>query len=172
MRHRSILKLCSGMLCTSLLASCGGYSQVVDLPFSQGEKGFNTAASEFNPQIRERYVAFVSDRNGSQDIYLYDWRDRAFIDLPGLNSLNEMVQDPTVSADGQLIAFTRTRGGRSDIYLYNRETQAKRNLTDSLSAQVRNPSISSDGSTIAFEANPDGNWDILVYNRSGERLYD
>lgn len=166
------LRLFSGLVCTLVLASCGGYPQVVDLPFSQGREGLNTPASEFKPQISDRYVAFVSDRNGSQDVYLYDWRDRAFIDLPGLNSLDEMAQDPSVSQDGRLIAFTRTRGGRSDIYLYNRETRAKRNLTENLSAQVRNPSISADGSTIAFEANPDGNWDILVYNSSGERLYD
>ncbi len=164
------LKLLGGLFLTPLFASCGGYPEVVKIPFSQGTESLNTPASEFHPEISDRYVAFVSDRNGSQDIYLYDQRDRALISLPGLNSLDEMAFDPTVSEDGRLIAFTKTREGRSDIFLYNRETRSLRNLTSNLSAQVRRPTISADGSTIAFEANPDGNWDILIYDRSGQSL--
>jgi len=163
-------KCLSLVLLGPLLASCGGYPQVVKLPFSQQGDGVNTAASEFHPEMNDRYVAFVSDRNGSQDIYLYDQRDRELISLPGLNALDEMAFDPTVSEDGRFIVFTKTSQGQSDIYLYNRETRSLRNLTGNLSAQVRHPTISADGSTIAFEANPDGNWDILVYNRSGRPL--
>lgn len=164
------VKLLSCLLLSPLLASCGGYPQVVKLPFSQQGDGVNTAASEFHPEMAQRYVAFVSDRNGSQDIYLYDQRDRELISLPGLNALDEMASNPAVSENGQLIAFTKQGQGQSDIYLYNRETRAVRNLTSNLSAQVRHPTISADGSTIAFEANPDGNWDILVYDRSGNPL--
>lgn len=163
-------KLIGALLLTPLFSSCGGYPEVVNIPFSQGTESLNTPASEFHPEIADRYIALVSDRNGSQDVYLYDRRDRALIALPGLNALDEMAFDPSVSEDGRLIAFTKTRQGRSDIYLYNRETRSLRNLTSDLSAQVRRPSISADGSTIAFEANPDGNWDILVYDRSGEPL--
>jgi len=164
------LRLLGGLLLSPLFASCGGYPEIVNIPFSQGTESLNTPASEFHPEIVDRYVAFVSDRNGSQDVYLYDRRDRALISLPGLNALDEMAFDPTVSEDGRLIAFTKTREGRSDIYLYNRETRSLRNLTGNLSAQVRRPTISADGSTIAFEANPDGNWDILIYDRSGQPL--
>jgi len=73
------LKLLGGVCLTSFLASCGGgYPQTLKTPFSQGTEGLNTPASEFHPETSNRYVAFVSDRNGSQDIYLYDQRDRAF----------------------------------------------------------------------------------------------
>jgi len=164
------VKLLSCLLLSPLFTSCNGYPQAVKLPFSQQGDSVNTAASEFHPEMAQRYVAFVSDRNGSQDIYVYDQRDRELMSLPGLNALNEMASDPAVSEDGQLIAFTKHGQGQSDIYLYNRETQATRNLTNNLSAQVRHPTINGDGSTIAFEANPDGNWDIMVYNRSGRPL--
>jgi Tol biopolymer transport system component len=173
MTHRKfpfLVKLLGGLFLSQLVASCGGYPEVTKLPFSQGREGVNTPASEFHPEIADRYVAFVSDRNGSQDIYLYDQRDQNIIELPGLNSLDEMAFDPTVSEDGRLIAFTQTRQGQSDIYLYNRETRSLRNLTNNLAAQVRRPTISADGSTVAFEANPDGNWDILVYDSSGRPL--
>lgn len=160
----------AGLLMSSLLASCGGYPEVMKVSFSQRGDTLNTAASEFHPEVSDRYVVFVSDRNGSQDIYLYDQREGSLIDLPGLNTLDEMAFAPTVSADGLSIAFTQTRQGQSNIYLYNRETRSLRNLTSNLSAQVRHPTISADGSTIAFEANPDGNWDILVYDRSGRPL--
>jgi len=166
-----LLKLLGGLCLTPFLASCGGgYPQVLKVPFSQGTEGLNTPASEFHPEISKGYVAFVSDRNGSQDIYLYDQRDRALISIPGLNALDEMAFDPTVSEDGRYIAFTKTRQGRSDIFLYNRETRSLQNLTSNLSAQVRHPTISADGSMIAFEANPDGNWDILIYDRRGEPI--
>lgn len=173
MGHRSLsfsLKLLTGLFLSQLLASCGGYPQVVNVPFSQGGEGLNSPASEFHPDVVDRYVAFVSDRNGSQDIYLYDRRDRALISLPDLNALDEMAFDPSVSEDGNFIAFTKMAQGQSDIVLYNRETRLSRNLTSQLSAQVRNPSISADGSTIAFEANAQGNWDILVYDSSGRPL--
>ncbi len=165
-----LLKVIGSLCLTPFLASCGGYPEVVKTPFSQSLEGFNTPASEFHPEISNRYVAFVSDRNGSQDIYLYNQRDRTLMPILGLNALDEMAFDPTVSEDGRYIAFTKTRQGRSDIFLYNRETRSLRNLTSNLSAQVRHPTISADGSTIAFEANPDGNWDILIYDRSGEPI--
>jgi len=164
------LKLSMGLVFTSMIASCGGSSQTLDLEFSKRGQTPNTANAEFDPNVSGNYVAFVSDRNSSQDVYLYSITDEALIDLPGLNSLDTMASHPTVSEDGESIAFTGTRQGRANIYLYNRETRSLRNLTDNLSAQVRHPTISADGSTIAFEANPDGNWDIKIYNRSGESI--
>lgn len=163
---RRSLNWFAGLILSQLLASCGGYPEVVKVPFSQGGEALNSPASEFHPHLADQYVAFVSDRNGSQDVYLYDRRDRALISLPGLNALDEMASDPSVSEDGRLIAFTKTRQGQTDIYLYNRETRSLRNLTPDLAAQVRNPTISADGSIIAFEANPDGNWDIITVNRN------
>ena len=155
---------------SSFISGCVGYPRLVNFPFDRLGKSLNSPAAELTPQVSSRYLVFVSDRNGSQDIYLYDLNKRRLIDLPGLNSLREIASHPSVSEDGRYIAFTASSQGRSHIYLYDRETQQKRLLTDNLDAEVRNPTISADGSVIAFEAASDGQWDILVYDRFGQPL--
>ena len=155
---------------TSLLSSCTSYPRLLNFPFDPGGRSLNSRASELTPEIASQYIVFVSDRNGSQDVYLYDAKNRRLIDLPGINSLNEIASHPSISEDGRYIVFTTSRQGRSGIYLYDRETQQKRNLTANIQAEVRNPTISADGSAIAFEVATDGQWDIWVYDRSGRPL--
>ncbi len=155
---------------TSLLSSCTSYPRLLNFPFDPGGRSLNSLASELTPQIASQYIVFVSDRNGSQDVYLYDAKNRRLIDLPGINSLNEIASHPSISEDSRYIVFTASRQGRSGIYLYDRETQQKRNLTANIQAEVRNPTISADGSAIAFEVATDGQWDIWVYDRSGRPL--
>jgi Tol biopolymer transport system component len=152
---------------TSLLSSCGGYPRLLNFPFDPGGRGLNSRNSELDPQISASYIVFASDRNGSQDVYLFDARARRLIDLPGLNSLDEIASHPSISEDGRYIVFTGSRQGRTDIYLYDRETQQKRNLTENLSAEVRNPSINADGNRIVYEVAKNGQWDIVVCDRSG-----
>jgi Tol biopolymer transport system component len=115
-------------------------------------------------------VVFVSDRNSSQAVYLFDTQRRRLVDLPGLNSLNEIASHPAITEDGRYIVFSASRQGKSDIYLYDRETQQKRNLTESLNFETRNPTISADGDRIAFEVAQNGQWDIMVVDRSGTVL--
>ncbi len=158
------------MAITSLLSSCTSYPRLLNFPFDPGGRSLNSRASELTPEIASQYIVFVSDRNGSQDVYLYDAKNRRLIDLPGINSLNEIASHPSISEDGRYIVFTTSRQGRSGIYLYDRETQQKRNLTANIQAEVRNPTISADGSAIAFEVATDGQWDIWVYDRSGRPL--
>jgi Tol biopolymer transport system component len=155
---------------TGLLSSCTGYPRIVSFPFDSAGRSLNSPASEFSPQIASQYLVFVSDRNGSQDIYLFDANSRRLIDLPGLNSLNEIASHPSVSEDGRYIVFAASSQGKSSIYLYDRDLQQKRNLTENLQADVRNPNISADGSKIAFEIANNGQWDIQVVDRSGRRI--
>ena len=154
----------------SYLTGCGSPVSLLNFPFDAGGRGLNSPASELTPHLSRRYIAFVSDRRGSQDIYLYDATERRLIDLPGLNSLDAIASHPGVSEDGNTIVFAASRQGRSDIYLYNRETRQLRNLTENLTAEVRNPTISADGSRVAFESSENGQWDIVVYERSGKVL--
>ncbi|MGL5878803.1 MAG: TolB family protein, partial [Xenococcaceae cyanobacterium] len=133
-------------------------------------RGLNSPASELTPQIAASYITFVSDRNGSQDVYLFDARNRSLVDLPGLNALDEIASEPSVSEDGRYIVFILSRQGKSTVAIYDRSTQQKRNLTPNIQAQVRHPTISADGSLISFEVADRGQWDILVYRRSGEPL--
>ena len=166
----NVVKLFSAVACLSLLNGCGGYPRILNYPFDMGGRGLNSPALEIHPQIASQYIVFISDRNGSQDVYLYDAKDRRIIDLPGLNSFDEIASHPSISEDGRYIVFTLSRQGKPDIYIYDRTTLVKRNLTANLPAEVRNPVISADGSKIAFEIAANGQWDIAVYNRSGQPI--
>lgn len=163
-------KIISTFAAVSLLAGCVGYPRVVNYPFDPGGRSLNSPGAEQNPQVTKQYIIFSSDRRGRQDIYLYDRLNQRLVNLPGLNALDAIASDPSISADGRYIVFASYRGGQSNISIYDRQTTQLRNLTANLQAQVRNPSISADGNTIAFESGANGQWDLLVYNRFGQRL--
>lgn len=154
----------------SLLSSCTGYPRLLSEPFDRGGRSLNSPSEDSNPEIAGRYIVFTSDRRFSQDVYLYDLADKRILELPGLNSLDAIASQPSISADGRYIVFAASRRGRSQIYLYDRSIRQLRNLTGNLQTDVRNPSISADGSRIAFEANANGQWDIFVYDRSGRPI--
>lgn len=155
---------------TSVLSGCVGYPRLLSYPYDPGGQSLNSLASELNPQISGRYVVFTTDRQGSQDVYMFDTVTRSLVELPSLNSLDAIASHPAVSANGSYVVFAQSRQGRSAIFLYDRETRQLRNLTANLQAEVRNPTISADGSRIAFESSVNGQWDILVYDRSGQPL--
>ncbi len=164
------LSVILSVILTSFLSSCTGYPRLLNFPFDASGRSLNSRSSEVSPQVASPYIVFVSDRNGSQDVYLFDAQKRLLINLPGLNSLDEIASHPSISEDGRYIVFTASRQGKSDIYIYDRQTQQKRNLTANLAAEVRNPTISADGERIAFEVAKDGQWDVTIYNRAGESI--
>jgi Tol biopolymer transport system component len=155
---------------SSFVGGCTGYPRLLNFPLDAGGRSLNSRASELTPQVSSLYIVFVSDRNGSQDVYLFDAQKRVLIDLPGLNSLDEVASHPSISEDGRYIVFASSRQGRSNIYLYDRQTQQKRNLTENLAAEVRNPTINAQGTQIAFEVAKNGQWDILLYDLSGNAI--
>lgn len=152
-----------------LLISCSG-PQYLSFPLDPSGRSLNSPYAELSPKAVSQYLVFVSDRAGSQDVYVYHLNERKLLDLPELNSLDMTVADPDISRDGRYIVFAGNRQGKSDIYLYDRHLYKLRSLTSSLSAEVRNPSISADGDTIAFESNAQGQWDIFIYTRAGDPL--
>jgi beta propeller repeat protein len=155
---------------SSGLGGCFGAPRLLNFPFDARGRSLNSPASELEPQVSGNFIVFVSDRNGSQDIYLYDAKALILINLPGLNALNEIVSQPMVSENGKYIVFLGSDRGRSRIYLYDRTTEQKRDLTKDIEVEVRNPTISADGSRIAFEAAKNGQWDILLCDRFGQIL--
>ncbi|QKD85151.1 hypothetical protein HPC62_22950 [Thermoleptolyngbya sichuanensis A183] len=156
----------------ALLLLLGGctYPHLLNLPSDASGQTLNSPFAQQEPQLSGDYLVFVSDRNGSQDVYLYDLPHRRLVDLPGLNAIDMAAEHPSVSADGRFIVFAASRQGRQDIYLYDRQIQYRRNLTDGLNASVRNPSISADGQRIAYESNASGHWDIVLCDRAGKPL--
>lgn len=162
----------ASLIVGSLLSSCVGYPRILNFPFDSSGKSLNSPYLENTPQVTGRFIVFTSDRNGSQDVYLFDAQTRRLIDLPKLNALDEIASHPSITEDGKYLVFAGNRQGRTNIYIYNRETQQKRNVTANLQAEVRNPSISADGSRIAFEIAKNGQWDIAVYDISETKLIE
>ncbi len=160
----------SAILAT-FLKGCGGYPRFLHFSIDMGGQGLNSRASELTPQVISSYIIFVSDRNGSQDVYLFNAQKRHLIDLPGLNSFDEVASHPSISEDGRYIVFATSRQGQSNIYLYDRQNQQKRSLTKNLQVEVRNPIINANGDRIAFEIAQGGQWDIMVYDRSGKPIW-
>lgn len=154
----------TSLFVNSILSGCAGYPRLLNIP------DLNSSYLESSPQISGRLIVFSSDRNGSQDVYLYDTQTRRFINLPGLNALDEIATHPSITDDGKYLVYAGTRQGRTNIYIYNRETQQKRNLTANLEADVRNPSISANGSRVVFEVAKNGQWDLAVYSIAETRL--
>jgi Tol biopolymer transport system component len=158
------------VVCLALLSSCTDNARLLNIPFDPAGHSLNSLAADVAPEIAGQYIAFVSERQKRQNVYLYDFNARRLVDLPGLNALDSIASDPDVSADGRYIVFSAIRQGKSGIYFYDRDTRQLRNLTANLPAEVRNPTLSADGNTIAFESSANGQWDILVYDRSGQPL--
>ncbi|TVQ44680.1 MAG: Tol biopolymer transporter periplasmic protein [Gloeocapsa sp. DLM2.Bin57] len=157
-------------MCSVCLTSCATYPRYLNFPFDASGRSLNSTRSELTPQITAKYIVFASDRNGSQDIYLYDIRSRSLVNLPGLNALNEIASDPSISEDGRYLVYSASVQGRVNIYLYDRDTQQRRNLSSQIPGEVRNPTISANGEVIAFEIGTNGQWDIYLCDRQGNPI--
>lgn len=165
-----ILKFLGFILITFTLSSCSSYPRLLNFPFDNSGRGLNSRAGELNPHISAQYITFVSDRNGSQDVYLFDARNRRLIDLPNLNSFDEVAYSPSISEDGRYLVFMAIKQGQSGLFLYDRTTQQKRPLIAGLKKEIRSPMISSNGERIAFEIANNGQWDIVVTDIRGKPI--
>jgi TolB protein len=78
-------------------------------------------------------IAFVSDRNGNDEVYVINF------DGAGLRNLTRNpARDghPAWSRDGRTIGFVSDRGGNRDIYVMNADGNRQRNLTRGLDQQA------------------------------------
>lgn len=91
-------------------------------------------------------LAFVSDRDGTNDIWLMN------TDGSGAKNLTRGAGDdlsPRWSPDGRRIAFTSSRDGDVEIYLMNADGAEQTNLTKADGDDLQ-PAWSPDGTQIAF----------------------
>jgi Tol biopolymer transport system component len=112
-----------------------------------------------------RWLAFVSNRNGSNQIAIYDTQQEQFVNLAGFSRGDVIAESPSLSRTGRYIVYIANLQGRPDIVLYDRETKRSEIVTQNYRSWVRNPYISSDGRYIVFETARRGQWDIEVYDR-------
>lgn len=115
-----------------------------------------------------RFVAFISNRAGQQNLVLYDLEQRTFVPLPGLNQSNAVVENPSLSRTGRYLVYGSSRRGRPEIELYDRLTQRVEVVTQGYGGWVRRPSISPDGRYITFESGRRGQWDIEILDRGNQ----
>lgn len=103
-------------------------------------------------------VVFVSDRDGSADIFTM------FADGSGLTRLTSSPAedtDPRLSPDGTRIVFVSDREGNDDIYLMDVNGLNRTRLTIH-PEDDENPTWSPDGKSIAFMSWRDGNPEIYM----------
>ncbi|MGK7930296.1 MAG: TolB family protein [Microcystaceae cyanobacterium] len=116
-----------------------------------------------------RWLAMVSNRNGSSEILLYDLRFKRFEELSGVNRSDTVVETPSLSQTGRYLVYIASLQGRPQIVLYDRITKRTEILSQNYRNWVRNPQISPDGRYIVFETARRGQWDIEVLDR-GDRI--
>jgi len=116
-------------------------------------------------------IAFVSDRNGNADVFVYDVGTQTLRSLPLLTSPDDDVE-PSVSGDGRFVAFASNRAGGLggyDLYLLDLNTNTLVPLTANSSSNDRDPSLSQDGTHIQFvsdRAGGAGGRDVWLYDRT------
>ena len=85
----------------SLLVSC---SFVFQAPVSPR---LNSRYNDEQPNLsgNGRWLAFVSNRNGSREILVYDLREQRLVDYPGLNQSNAIAESPSLSRTGRYLVY-------------------------------------------------------------------
>lgn len=129
-----------------------------------------TACGQSAPKAesaRGPQVAFVSDREGSFDIFLLDLASDSVVNLtahPGMD------YGFSWSPDGEALAFASDRDGNQEIYVLTMGDGALTRLTQN-EARDGSPSWSPDGTRIAFVSRRDSeSGEIYVMNADGSEV--
>ena len=109
------------------------------------------------------WIAFASDRDGNQEIYLMNKNGSDQRNLTK-NPANDF--SPAGMPGGDEIAFTSDRDGHQEIYLIDVDGNLYGSLTRH-PAQDHYPNWSSDAGWIVFVSNRSGNWEVYLLKRDG-----
>ena len=129
--------------------------------------GLDTPSTAFgdwapSPNQSGSKIAFVSDRTGSPQVYVWDAATKSVLNLPLLLSAGNDV-DPSLTPDGHYLCFASDRAGGAggyDLYLYNLvantyvtlPTNVNPLLSANSASNERHPAISRSGDAIVFES--------------------
>lgn len=144
------------------LGACGGLGPKAPL-----NQSLNSRFNDEQPSLSGdgRWLAFVSNRNGTREILVYDLRSQKLLNLPGLNRGNVIAESPSLSRTGRYLVYLSSIQGRPDVVLYDRLTGKTEVLTANYRQWIRNPTISPDGRYIVFETAKRGQWDVEIFDR-------
>lgn len=150
-----------GFIMIGLVTSCGITAR------QAGPVTLNSRYNDEQPALSGdgRWLAFVSNRNGSNQLWLYNLQEQRFDNPLGLNRSDVIAESPSLSRTGRYIVYIASLQGRPDIVLYDRATRRSELLTQAYRSWVRNPQISPEGRYIVFETSRRGQWDIEVLDR-------
>lgn len=155
---------CLWLVIVSLGLWLGGCNNAARLPL---DKSLNSRFNDEQPSLSGdgRWLALVSNRNGTREILVYDLRNNQLVNLPGLNQTSTIAESPSLSRTGRYLVYLSSIQGRPDVALYDRLTKKTDLLTLNYRQWVRNPKISPDGRYIVFETAKRGQWDIEILDR-------
>jgi TolB protein len=108
-------------------------------------------------------IAFVSDRDGDQEIYVMN------ADGSGQTRLTTAAgsdTNPAFSADGSRVAFTSDRDGNRELYVIGADGSGETRLTTS-TANEDGAAFSADGMRLAYSSDQDGDWEIYAMAPDG-----
>jgi len=123
----------------------------------------DTGPRDTDIEYVDKKIAFVSSKNGNEDIYIMN------IDGSGLTQLTDSTDKdayPAGSPDGSKIAYTSEIDGYWQVMVMDIDGSNKVQLTDD---PVRSgyPTWSFDGRYIFYEVYRDGDWEIYRMNSDG-----
>jgi Tol biopolymer transport system component len=127
------------------------------------------------PDSTGNRIVFVSDREGSPHLYLYDRTEQSVDSLVDLRASGARDLDPTLTPNGLYLCFASDRAGGQggfDIYLAHLDAvpPVATTLADlNTSGDERHPAIGHSASYIAYQgqrADSTG-WNVHYYSRSG-----
>jgi hypothetical protein len=111
------------------------------------------------------WLAFVSKRDGNQEIYRLDIGQSQPINL----SQNPAADwTPSISLDGERVVFSSLRDGNWELYMVNDDGSEPARMTFNQEPDYA-PAWSPDGSKIAFVSERDGNLEIYVMAADGSQ---
>jgi Tol biopolymer transport system component/uncharacterized membrane protein len=136
----------------------------------------NPAAEDYQPDwfssggiiFSEDRIAFTTNRDGNQEIYLMTVDGAEQVNLT-LNPANDY--SPAVSSDGSKIAFTSNRDGNQEVYSMESSGSNLINLTNN-PAEDFSAAWSPNGQWIAFVTNRDGNREIYGMRFDGSQPFN
>ena len=110
-------------------------------------------------------LAFVSDRDGNNEIYVMDANGQ---NQTRLTDNDYWDGSPSWFPAGSRLAFASNRDGNVDIYVMDADGQNQTRLTQNLAEDLF-PSWSPAGSRLAFVSDRDGNSEIYVMDANEEK---
>ena len=110
-----------------------------------------------------RYLALISDRTGSPQVYVRDMQRKKMNRITETGKYNV---SPSWSPDGKFIAYAIKREGVSSIYRIDPKSKEENRVTPK-GMNAESPTWSPDGSMIAFSGKKGGDWKIYYSLSSG-----